>query len=405
MHNCTMTTLKRKATDMSDATDVQNSLGKKAKANGGAAFAAQAMSILDNAGDSPDEYEPEQADGTDDEVPGSPQRRHKAKPVAALDEKQRLLDQQVAFIILTRDNNLPNPYGPQSTAAGTLSWPKVADAYNEKFGVNVGSAAMEKRARQHRDAWMEARPDYPRTIVYAQKVKAAKPKVAREQVRVSDYAMEAPKAGPAKHDKPVAHSKPDIIDFDAEDKPMSRLGGWLPLDDFRNMTVTRTAVSDDEQQEWMVIEVEDTDETPLGEVHVRVQDIGRSSKCVAAELKYETDLRYKLICHSKSAVDRYVQCASTAKLTALPNWDTVSLMDIYAIAAQMEDEWVKGLILRRWQEKFQRNVELELGSEDLNNIFHSTEPKDPAREFWVNALFDGGMAEAVAGLKDCQATG
>jgi hypothetical protein len=410
MHNCTMTTLKRKATEMSDATDVQLPVVKKAKANAGAAFAAQAMAIFDNADESPDEYEPEQVEEVDDDVPGSPQqRRHKAKPVAALDEKQRLLDEQVAFIILTRDNNLPNPYGLQSTAAGTLSWPKVADAYNEKFLVNVGSAAMEKRARQHREAWMAARPDYPRAIVYTQKVKAekvktAKPKVAREQPHVTDHAMEAPKVGLGKYDKAAAHSKPDVIDFDAEDADMSLIGGWLPPDEFSNMTVTRTPVSGDEQQEWMVIEVENTDETPLGEVHVRVQDIGRSSKCIAAELKYETDLRYKLVCPSKSAVDRYVQCVSTAKLTTLPDWDTVSLIGIYAIAAQMEDEWVKGLILRRWQEMFQRNVELNLGSEDLNNIFHSTEPKDPAREFWVKALYDGGMAEEVAGLANCHTT-
>jgi aldehyde:ferredoxin oxidoreductase len=70
-----------------------------------------------------------------------------------------------------RDNNKPNAYGKCSITHAPLSWSAVARAYNEKYGVSVTPAAMEKRARQHRTDWMEKHPTYPVKIVYAHKIR------------------------------------------------------------------------------------------------------------------------------------------------------------------------------------------------------------------------------------------
>jgi hypothetical protein len=89
-------------------------------------------------------------------------------PVVSRKVKEGLAEEQVSFIILTRDNNKPDTYGQHSSTTAPLPWPAVAEAYNKAFRIGekpIGSAAMEKRARQHREEWMAARPDYPRNIV------------------------------------------------------------------------------------------------------------------------------------------------------------------------------------------------------------------------------------------------
>jgi hypothetical protein len=162
-----MTTNKRQVNGIA----AQSAATKKLKGNAGGGVVAITHYGEHKAGTSGtlDEYVPR--DSGDEQEPctqGRPTR-------ASGDLKQRLLDEQVSFIILTRDNNKPSPYGATSTETRPLSWPAVSKLYNAKFGMNVGSAAMEKRARKHRGAWMAARPSYPRHIVYAQNVRAAVP--------------------------------------------------------------------------------------------------------------------------------------------------------------------------------------------------------------------------------------
>jgi hypothetical protein len=127
--------------------------------------------------DSADEYQPddyeEEHDHEDAMMIDAPESTHIGAPhtIAHMDReaKQYRSDEQVGFIILTRDNNKPDAYGTVSETHGPLPWPGVAKAYNEKYKLCVGPAAMEKRARQHRGAWMVKHPTYPTSIVYTKK--------------------------------------------------------------------------------------------------------------------------------------------------------------------------------------------------------------------------------------------
>jgi hypothetical protein len=186
----------------------------------------------------------------EDQDSGKP---HRASPEPSSDLKQRSLDEQVSFIIRTRNNNTPDLYGKQSSAYGPLPWPAVADAYNQKFRVgqpSVGSAAMEKRARQRRDAWMDARPDYPRSIAYS-----ARPKMpVSKRPRVPKAKPVRPVAQPLPTQPPVAQSAKSraqeielktikkkykelivraAMTFE-EDSRAFRVSGWVPPEEHRN---------------------------------------------------------------------------------------------------------------------------------------------------------------------------
>lgn len=135
----------------------------------------------DTVDDSADEYQPddyeEEHDHEDAMMIDAPESTHIGAPhtIAHMDReaKQYRSDEQVGFIILTRDNNKPDAYGTVSETHGPLPWPGVAKAYNEKYKLCVGPAAMEKRARQHRGAWMVKHPTYPTSIVYTKKTKTS----------------------------------------------------------------------------------------------------------------------------------------------------------------------------------------------------------------------------------------
>ncbi|KAF1947392.1 hypothetical protein EJ02DRAFT_461591 [Clathrospora elynae] len=145
-------------------------------------------------------------------------------PVASRGEKQRLLEDQVGFVIIARDNNQPDPYGAQSTTHGPLPWPAVAELYNQKYKVTITPAAMEKRARQHRPAWLGKHPSYPNKILYATKVKILKsyhPQGITEKTRFRD-----PNATPDKMQARGGRVKKYMTN--------ARIGGWLPPDEVRS---------------------------------------------------------------------------------------------------------------------------------------------------------------------------
>lgn len=408
-----MNGLKRKHTG--EQSSGQSRLMKKVQDHAEAALVAQAMGVFDDVDDHSDEYEPDHAEedgkgGEDgEELASTPHPRRIATPGSSLVSKQKLLDDQVMFIIQSRDNNLPDPYGERSTATGPMTWPDVAKAYNEKFGYAIGGPAMEKRARLHRARFMAAHPDYPRQILYAEKTRPAVPRGARER-KTKQLAQFV---GVDRPQMTAAQKNEDVIDFGNEAHPTNtsfRVGGWVPPDDVRNAAGLntyihyRTPVPPHEQWEWMEIEVEGTDGQPLGDVHVRVQDIRRSSRWAASELEYSNELKLKLTCPSRIAATRYVQLISMQQLSKLPDWDIASLIEIYGIAAQMEDQCVKDLILQRWQESAQQDIEVKLDLDDLNNIFFSTEPQDPARDLWVKIVFAAGVGIDVAEWNDCHTT-
>lgn len=148
-----------------------------------------------------------------------------------VNEKERFLNYRVTFIIRLRDNIKPDPDASHSTESGPLSWPIVAQAYNEMFDLDVGSAAVEKRARTWRETWLAARPEYPRQIVYTKGAKGAMG--ARVKVPY--------KAKPMKAAQVTNELMTDTYDEDLNAFPLStqsksglRVVAWVPPDDVRN---------------------------------------------------------------------------------------------------------------------------------------------------------------------------
>jgi hypothetical protein len=196
---------------------------------------------------------------------------HGTSPEPPSDPKQRLLAEQVSFIIRTRDNNTPDPYGKQSHAYGPLPWPAVADAYNQAFRAGqppLGGSAMEKRARHHRAAWTAARPDYPRRIVYSAKPTvpvATRPRVPMgtpvapvawpPQGHLSSSQAQAHELGAVKraYENLVGRA---AMAF-GQDSRASRVAGYVPPDEARNADLDASRrgyeyVGDSEQHEGVV---------------------------------------------------------------------------------------------------------------------------------------------------------
>jgi hypothetical protein len=342
-------------------------------------------------------------------LPAERRIHRQAHPVSH-DTKQRFLDEQVTFIILTRDNNKPDPYGSYSCTHGPCPWPAVARLYSEKFRIGqsaVGGAAMEKRARQRREEWMAARPDYPRTIMYAEKVKTVKSR-AKPVKAIAKAEDQAERVRP-RYTEPGCGVR--VIDFNAvPPKPQNtsfHVGGWVPPDYVRNQadltlyfSHPSTGVPND-ARELVTIELVELNGQPCGHVRVPVHDIRKTSAFVSRELEQKNRIQITLACSSKDVIDRYVQCISPERLISLPDWDIASLAELYVVATQLEDDAVRSLVLERWRAVFRRGGEFELDTNDLNCIFSSTETGDPARDFWAALLCAGGVAEQIIELGDC----
>jgi hypothetical protein len=168
-------------------------------------------------------------DGT--ETLGSIQGRPCRAPDISQDAKQR--DEQISFIIITRDNNKPDPYGSLSTEYRPLPWPAVAKLYNARFGTNISMAAMEKRARKHREVWLAAHPNYPQVIQYADKVKCPKVNISRQK-QIKQVVTGTSQENTVKGNEQGLY----IIDYDLDAPIHSRLttlrvGGWVPPDAVR----------------------------------------------------------------------------------------------------------------------------------------------------------------------------
>jgi hypothetical protein len=353
-------------------------------------------------------------------------------PVVSRKVKEGLAEEQVSFIILTRDNNKPDTYGQHSSTTAPLPWPAVAEAYNKAFRIGekpIGSAAMEKRARQHREEWMAARPDYPRNIVYAKKVKEPKEKVqrgAKEQlvplvvdtghkahIYNRNVADQSTDDGETMTDHGNAHT--------AERR--TRVGGFIPPDIVRNQDMYGHdervfEVAAPAENECTAIEVYDVHANQLSTVYVRTQDIMKSSAVVAGERMIATDLSVTLRAFSSECVQRYVDCISPVQLHTLPDfamprkrerdctlgdagerivWSFAALVSLYNVATALQDSHVRHLVINRWLEMQIQHSELELDANALHSLFEATEPGDPARNFWAIALYSAGLAKEIVG--------
>jgi hypothetical protein len=341
-----------------------------------------------------DDYQPSSPESRNDENEANIRyvstndlrRTHRAMKSAEKHSKQRYLDDQVSFIIITRDNNKPDAYGTKSTTHAPLTWSAVAEAYNKKYGVSVTAAAMEKRVRHHRAEWLKKHPNYPTEIVYAKKDKV--PKVFEQR-------------------KSAAKTKPqstqDILDRDISNE---RIAGWLPPDDIRNQSdmrnyIERAAAAD---TSVVTLEVLDNHEELVEAVPIDRQIFQLSSGALRRLQDGESKLRVQLSGPLVNILQCYIDCTSCAFLPVSSNdevCNAVSLIQLYCLAAQLEDDYVMRLVLDRWQLLSNQNEEVDVPLDELNLLFDCTHHNDPARAFWVETVCAAGKIAELLAMEAC----
>lgn len=342
----------------------------------------------------------EDMDNNDFDTQMKPQRTPRKLPAVSRRAKDGIADEQVSFVIVTRDNVKPNPYGQYSSTHGPLSWPAVADAYNWKFRVGqnpIGSAAMEKRARQHREAWMMARPGYPQNIVYAKKTPVAKSERHRE----------------IKPERVTHVTKSICNEVRSTHKARSKAPNPFHEQDKYASSKSNISAAEPSKDEYTTIEVCDAYETIVDILHVRTRDMIKTSVLAAEERKVATGICMTLQSPSVKAVERYINCVSPEQLITLPVfdvqrgrqrvttigsrivWDFTAFVELYNVAAALKDSYVRDLVMNQWISMQKREIELEIDPEALSSLFDSTQPDDPARAFWATALYLSGAAHEI----------
>jgi hypothetical protein len=351
------------------------------------------------------------------------ERNRKVLTAVSRKAKQDLLDEQVSFIITTRDNNKPDQYGRESSESGPLSWPAVAQAYNKVFRVDqldIGSAAMEKRARQHREAWTAERPHYPRAIVYTGKSPVVKqiPRPMSKETQVQ-HATYTTATGTIHKEQGKGRCKTTVFDkSDRMTERSSRVSGWVPPDEVRNqdpygMIERELSARKPTQDETTAIEVYDAYHNHIGDISISTRDIVNSSALVARQREEKAGLcihlQEPLQAPSTTAVEWYAACISPTQVRALPEQtinstnmtetgiahEFANLVDLYNVATVLEDSHVRSLVMSRWQNMLRRDIELELDASMLERLFANTELGDPARMFWTEELHLAGLAEDI----------
>ncbi|EOA85417.1 hypothetical protein ACJQWK_06452 [Exserohilum turcicum] len=333
-------------------------------------------------------------------VPASDTYRklHRAMTPAEKHAKQQLLDDQVSFIIVMRDNNKPDVYGQTSTTCGPLPWSAVATAYNERYNVSVTPAAMEKRARQHRDEWLENNPTYPTKIEYAKKARTPRTSATSGIVKTG-----APRARGSVENgvrramatgitvRPWRGGEATQASF-----YNNRIGGWLPPCGIREQAnIQEYMKSASISHTRVAIEIVDAHGVSLGSVTADREAIRTSSAVLRGCLDDNTGMKMQLRGPSVDAVRWYIHCVSLGMMVDFSkygNCDSASLVELYCLATQLGDDHVRELVLHQWQLFAEQNAEMELEIDDLNLLFESTEDGDPARDWWVETVCASGLA-------------
>lgn len=77
-------------------------------------------------------------------------------------------EEQFAWLMITRDNVKPDPYGNTSTTKGRLSFQEVANLYSQRYGGTASQQAISKRLKNSNNLrkFHQAHPNYPKNISY-----------------------------------------------------------------------------------------------------------------------------------------------------------------------------------------------------------------------------------------------
>lgn len=339
----------------------------------------------------------------------------KRKQPTSREELARIGNDQASFLILTRDNYQPDPSGTHSTTYGPLPWAEVAKKFTEVYGDKLSTSAAEKRVRQHRATWMRDHPEHPRPgqIVYAENPSTeARAKLNAEKHQVQQIAIGDDKADRVDE---VIITKANHFEYYDDPLPLRRaLGGRVPPNNLRKRADIQNYFDDEPvptyaQGKWVNIGLENENGS-IYHVSVHTKDIRQTSSFVARELQSRSNLEIEIGGTSRTVIVLYIMCISPVKLTMLPaygpndtpiEWTMKLLMDLYALAAQLEDQHVQKLVIRKWKVLFQQDIQLEVDLCDLEALFISTEPEDDGRAFWVTMLHRHGLAQQVIDSGDC----
>ncbi|KAE8840964.1 hypothetical protein CFE70_004325 [Pyrenophora teres f. teres 0-1] len=388
----------------------QSALGRATAKQKGMVVAhhASSSSVVDAADDSADDYqesdngsEYEQMEEMEIETPADLQRPPpRPMPEKDKDSLRRKREEQVGFIILTSDNNKPDPYGTVSETNGPLPWSAVAKAYNERYGKSIAWAAMEKRVRQGRAVWMEKHPRYPSKIFYSQKVKEHYPEA------VVAFARSGGTIGNRKQNHNFLELG-NLQDGVVPNDPYNDcIRGWIPPDHIRNLADLHNYA--DEALSTLTnkvsIDVYDNQQIRVGSVIADREDVCINSPVLGQLLDNNTDTQVQLHCWPLGLIEHYAECVSFRGPAQLPKpifGDAASVIELYCFAAQVQDGHVRGLVLDHWRGLLRENAEINLELEDLNLLFNNTELDDPARKFWTATVCMAGLADRVLGMNGC----
>jgi len=359
--------------------------------------------MIDAADGSGDDYESD-AETEDDKTEemktaypiDSPSPAHRTTPQGDTESLKHKREEQVAFIILARDNNKPDPYSTVSETHGPLPWSNVAKAYNERYGKSIASAAMEKRARQGRAAWIEKNPTYPSEIVYSKKIKRTKTNYPTITVAVTEQ----------NQDFLAANNLQEGAEASDTCSSNSFVAGWLPSDYIRN-SADRGNYADEvfsTLAQMVCIDVYNDQKLQLGSVIVNREDLRRNSPILRRLLDNESITQLQLHCWPLGLIEHYAECLSPERPAQLPERvlrNAVSVVELYCFAVQIEDDRVRALVLDHWRRLSQQMAEVNLELEDLNLLFNNTQHDDPAREFWAATVCAAGLADRVLRMGGC----
>jgi hypothetical protein len=372
--------------------------------------------IADRADDSGDEYQPgdqeveeyREDENSLDTAEDAHRITHRAMLMMSREEKQRHADDQVGFIIFKRDNNQPDPFGALSETYGPLPWPGVAKAYNERYNASVGAAAMEKRSRQHRVAWVCRHPTYPVQIVYSEKPKAQPVRRAKNAATQAPAHCLKDNVNKQEVRPPNVVSPVDEVQTCTEPTEVSnsRIGGWVPPDAIRDQADLNNYVDHyaPVEIEGVVLEVNDADGSSSETVLADREGLISSSVVLQKLMDSNERTEVELQCSSLEVVEWYVQCVASGKLTEAPKCSrrkSISLMELYCFATQFQDDHVRGLILARWRCLAEEDAEMDVSVRDLELLFESTGSEDEARNFWININRKAGLGHKLIEMGAC----